>query len=141
MMKQNSVHFPSQNAIFPVEFYDFYASAGVWPTDGIEISDEGAAKFNGGNEPSGKMVSMVDGALCWVDRPESVLILEKLIEQAEHQKQSLIASTQQSISLLMGRTLTATESAKVNATLDYIDTVDGVNTSTVSNIDWPFQPQ
>lgn len=88
-MKQKSVYSPSQNAIYPAEYYSYYDAAGVWPADGIEISDEDAVKFNGGNEPSGKMVSMVDGKLCWIDRPAPVLTTEELIVRAEQQKQTL----------------------------------------------------
>ena len=89
MMKQKSVYSPSLNAIYPAEYYSYYDTAGVWPTDGIEISDEDAVLFNGGNEPSGKMVSMVDGKLCWIARPAPVLTTEELIARAEQQKQTL----------------------------------------------------
>lgn len=145
-MKQKSVYSPSRQAIYPAEFYSYYEAAGVWPTDGIEISDEDAAKFNGGNEPSGKMVSMVEGKLCWIDRPAPVLTPEELIERAEQQRQMLIDEAMQSISVIQlklqaGRTLKAAETAKLNATLDYIDAVTETDSSTAPHIEWPSKPE
>lgn len=66
-------------------------------------------------------------------------------EEAEQQKVSRINSAQQSISLLqtkllMGRTLTSAEKGKINATLDYIDELDAVDTSSAPDIDWPDEP-
>lgn len=71
---------------------------------------------------------------------------EQLVDEAEMNKQGLINTAQQSISLLqtkllMGRTLTEAETVKVNAVLDYIDAVSAIDTQAAPNITWPEQPQ
>ncbi|MGS4449957.1 tail fiber assembly protein [Enterobacter roggenkampii] len=126
-------------------FYDSYQCAGTWPADGIEISDEDASLFNGSKEPSGKMVSMVDGLLCWVDRPAPVLTKEQLVAAAEAKRQSLIDQAMQSISVIQlklqaGRKLTVAETEKLNSTLDYIDAVTATDVSTAPDITWPEHP-
>lgn len=144
MMKQNSVYSPSQNAIFPAEFYDFYAVAGVWPADGIEISAEDAAKFNGGNEPSGKMVSMVNGVLCWVDRPAPELTVEELIAQAEQQKAALKATADAEIEwrqyAVDKGVATDYESAALDEWSMYRVLLMRVDSSKAPTIEWPTQP-
>lgn len=71
---------------------------------------------------------------------------EQLIEQADAQKQSLVNAAMQSIDVLQlklraGRTLTNAESVKLNATLDYIDAVNAIDTSTAPDITWPVKPE
>lgn len=71
---------------------------------------------------------MINGYLCWVDRPAPVLSPEELIARAEQQRQALIDAAMQSISVIQlklqaGRKLTTAETEKLNATLDYIDAV------------------
>ena len=140
-----SVYSPSEHVIYNVAFYADYQLAGPWPADGIEISDEDAANFNGKNEPTGKMLDLQNGTLCWVDRPAPALTPEELIAQAEQQRQALIDEAMQSISILQlklqaGRKLTTGETTKLNATLDYIDAMIAVNTSTAPAIAWPAAP-
>ena len=67
------------------------------------------------------------------------------VTAAEQEKQTRLTTAQQSISLLqtkllLGRKLTDTESAKLNAILDYIDVVTAIDTSTAPDITWPAQP-
>lgn len=140
-----SVYSPSEHVIYPADSYDDYKRAGTWPDDGIEVSDEDAVTFNGSNEPSGKMVSMVDGVLCWVDRPAPVLTKEQLIAIAEGKRESLIDQAMQSISVIQlklqaGRKLTTAETEKLNNTLDYIDEVTATDISTAPDIIWPTPP-
>ena len=71
---------------------------------------------------------------------------EQIIEQADAQKQSLVNAAMQSIDVLQlklraGRTLTNAESVKLNATLDYIDAVNAIDTSTAPDITWPVKPE
>ena len=76
-----SVYSQSEHVIYPGILYESYQKAGTWPTDGIEISDEDAIKFNGSNQPAGKMLDYVNGQLCWVDlppKPDSELLKEEL---------------------------------------------------------------
>lgn len=140
-----SVYSPSEHVIYNAAFYEDYKSAGTWPTDGVEVSDEDAVTFNGSKEPSGKMVSMVDGVLCWVDRPAPELTKEQLVAGAEDKRQSLIDQAMQSISVIQlklqaGRKLTSAETEKINSTLDYIDAVTAIDTSTAPAISWPEPP-
>lgn len=144
MMKQQSVYSPSRQAIYPAEFYSYYDAAGVWPSDGIEISDEDAAKFNGGNEPSGKMVSMVDGALCWVERPAPTLTTEELIAQAEQQKRTLRQSADSEISWLQDAVdagiATSDETTLLAEWKKYRVLLMRVDTLRAPDIEWPTPP-
>lgn len=144
MMKQKSVYSPSKNAIYPAEFYSYYDAAGVWPADGIEISDEDAVLFNGSNEPSGKMVSMVDGKLCWIDRPAPVLTTEELIARAEQQKQTLrqtadaeIAWRQDAVDVGIA---TDDEALQLTEWKRYRVLLMRVDTSKAPDIEWPTKP-
>ncbi|WP_336659514.1 tail fiber assembly protein [Enterobacter asburiae] len=89
MNKIKSVYSPSENAIYNAVLYESYIKEETWPQDGIEISDEDAVRFNGGNKPTGKMLGMVSGALAWVDEPP--LSPEQKISDAENMKATLRA--------------------------------------------------
>ena len=141
---KNSVYSPSQHAIYPGWRYDVYDVAGVWPADGIEISDEDAAKFNGANEPSGKWLDMVEGTLCWIDRPAPVLTTEELIAQAEQQKQTLrqtadaeIAWRQDAVDVGIA---TDDEALQLTEWKRYRVLLMRVDTSKAPNIEWPTKP-
>lgn len=144
MMKQKSVYSPSLNAIYPAEYYSYYDTAGVWPTDGIEISDEDAVLFNGGNEPSGKMVSMVDGKLCWIDRPVPVLTTEELIARAEQQKQTLRQTADAEIGWRQDAVdtgiATAEEAVALAEWKKYRVILMRVDISKAPDIEWPTTP-
>lgn len=84
-----SVYSPSENAVYNALLYDNYIKAGTWPTDAIQISDEDAIKFSGGNKPAGKMLAMIDGLLMWVDEPP--LSPDQLKADAENMKSTLRA--------------------------------------------------
>ncbi|SAA06611.1 tail assembly chaperone gp38 [Enterobacter roggenkampii] len=140
-----SVYSQSEHVIYPGILYESYQKAGTWPTDGIEISDEDAIKFNGSNQPAGKMLDYVNGQLCWIDRPAPVLTHEEYIERAEQQRKNLIDEAMQSISVIQlklqaGRKLTTAETEKLNNTLDYIDEVTATDISTAPDITWPEKP-
>ena len=140
-----SVYSPSEHVIYNAAFYDDYNRAGTWPTEGIEVSDEDAITFNGSNEPTGKMLDYQNGTLCWVDRPAPEMTKEQLIAIAEGKRESLIDQAMQSISVIQlklqaGRKLTTAETEKINSTLDYIDAVTAIDTSTAPAISWPEPP-
>ncbi|MZY23974.1 tail fiber assembly protein [Enterobacter hormaechei] len=64
------------------------------------------------------------------------------VEVAERQRQSLINTAMASISMIQlklqaGRTLTQTETTKLNIVLDYIDAVTATEISTAPDIIWP----
>lgn len=140
-----SVYSPSEHVIYNGNFYDDYIQAGTWPTDGIDISDEDAIRFNGSNEPTGKMLDYLNGTLCWVERPAQELTQEQLVASAEGKRQLLIDQALQSISVIQlklqaGRKLTTEETNKLNSTLDYMDEVTATDTSTAPDISWPELP-
>ncbi|EEW6909735.1 tail fiber assembly protein [Escherichia coli] len=65
---------------------------------------------------------------------------------AEAQRQSLIDAAMASISLIQlklqaGRQLTQAEITRLNAVLDYIDTVTATDTSTAPDVIWPELPE
>ncbi|MCE9976001.1 tail fiber assembly protein [Escherichia coli] len=68
------------------------------------------------------------------------------VDVAEAQRQSLIDAAMASISLIQlklqaGRQLTQAEITRLNAVLDYIDTVTATDTSTAPNVIWPELPE
>ena len=143
-MKKQSVYSPAQHAIYPAEYYSRYDAAGVWPSDGIEISDEDAARFNGSNEPTGKMVSMVEGKLCWIDRPPRILTKEEIIEQAEQKKSALLAVAATEIEWRQYAVdkgiATGEESAALDEWQMYRVFLKRVDTSKAPDIKWPIPP-
>lgn len=69
----------------------------------------------------------------------------ELIASADAEKQNRLSYATNKIvvwqtKLLMGRTLTDSESAKLNAWMDYIDAVQAIDTSTAPDIEWPVSP-
>ncbi|TDN51019.1 virus tail fiber assembly protein lambda gpK [Buttiauxella sp. JUb87] len=135
-----SVYSPSENAIYQLTLYSEYIAAGTWPMDGIDITDEDANRFNGGNKPLGKMLGMVNGNLAWIDEPP--MTQEQLIAHADVKKQSLINAAMQSINVLQlklqtGRTLTDAENVKLNTIMDYIDAVTAIDVSDIPNVNLP----
>lgn len=70
---------------------------------------------------------------------------DQLIEQAEAQKQYLIAEvnaeTQMLQTKLALKRIKADELELLNAWLDYLDLLEAVDISTAPDIDWPQKPQ
>ncbi|GAB7450974.1 hypothetical protein OUHCRE13_05990 [Enterobacter roggenkampii] len=139
-----SVYSPGEHAIYPAVLYEEYKQRGTWPADGIEISDDDATKFNGSNEPTGKMVSMVDGVLCWVERPPKVLTKEEQVANAEAKKNALLIEAQATISLwqteLQLGIISDEDKASLIAWMNYIKAVQVVVTSKAPDIIWPEKP-
>lgn len=90
-----SVYSPSENVVYNASLYENYVKFGTWPKDGVEISDEDAEAFNGGNKPLGKMLSMESGFLEWVDEPP--LSPERQKSDAENMKTTLRANADSEI--------------------------------------------
>lgn len=66
----------------------------------------------------------------------------ELIASADAEKQNRLSYATNKIvvwqtKLLMGRTLTDSESANLNAWMDYIDAVQAIDTSTAPDVIWP----
>lgn len=67
------------------------------------------------------------------------------VDAAEAQRQSLIGTAMDSISLIQlklraGRNLSQEETTRLNAVLDYIDAVEAIDTSNAPDIEWPVSP-
>ena len=90
--------------------------------------------------------SYSDGAFTAPVVPESVKSHDELVADAEADKTARINEAKSTIlvwqtKLLMGRTLTVSETASLNAWVDYIDAVSAVDTSKAPDIVWPDKPQ
>ncbi|MEM8257738.1 tail fiber assembly protein [Morganella morganii] len=117
-----------------------YLKAGNWPENGVDISDEERAGFM---QKLGFFVGAdKEGNPVWI--PEPPPTKEQLIEQAEEQKQSLIAEVNTETQMLqtklaLGR-IKDDEKARLNAWLDYLDELEAVDVSTAPDIIWPVKP-
>lgn len=114
----------------------------VW--DGVTEwqPDEGYAVKTDGSVGIGWLYDGKD----FMPPPEAMPTQEELIAAAESDRQSRIDYATSRIvvwqtKLLMGRKLTTSEMAQLNAWMDYIDALAAVDTSTAPDIDWPEQPQ
>ena len=82
----------------------------------------------------------------FIPPPVADLDPSELIANADAEKQNRLSYATNKIvvwqtKLLMGRTLTDSESAKLNAWMDYIDAVQAIDTSTAPDIEWPVSPE
>lgn len=67
---------------YPVELIDVYKTAGTWPDDGIEVSEDVYNEFNG-NPPANKMrVAGADGLPAWADIPAPDYSIDDLKKSA-----------------------------------------------------------
>ena len=138
----NSVYSPSEKAIYPSSFYDAYISAGTWPKDGIDISDDDAEKYSGANQPTGKMLGYIDNSLSWVDLPSPTA--EEEVASAVAYKTSLLSQitfkTQIWQTQLVLGIITDADKAELTAWMKYAQAVSAIDTSTAPNITWPTAP-
>lgn len=139
----NYMFSPSENSFYANSLKNTYDLVGTWPIDGLDISDEVASVFMG-EPPEGMCRIVLDNGLpAWGDIPPPTH--DELVVAAENQKQWLIDEAMQSISLIQlklqaGRKLTASEAARLNAVLDYIDAVAAIDTNTAPDVNWPSIP-
>lgn len=110
------------------------------PEDALEIIQEDYDALFEGQANGQMIVTGSDGKPALQEKP--LPSHDVLVSLAEQNRQSLINSAMQSVSALQlklqaGRKLTADETSKLNAVLDYIDAVNAVNVSTAPEIEWP----
>lgn len=110
------------------------------PEDALEIIQEDYDALFEGQANGQMIVTGSDGKPALQEK--SLPSHDVLVSLAEQNRQSLINSAMQSVSALQlklqaGRKLTADETSKLNAVLDYIDAVNAVNVSTAPEIEWP----
>lgn len=119
-----------------------HRGAVVYKTDtgeAIQILSLGILPENITTTPPDGVHQKWDGS-GWVDDAEAQHAAA--VAEAEQQKEILLISAQQSISvlqtkLMMGRKLTDDETDKVNKTLDFIDEVTAIDTDLAPGIQWP----
>ncbi|MDM2921037.1 tail fiber assembly protein, partial [Citrobacter sp. Cpo032] len=94
--------------------------------------------------PEGKQLSSSQNMPVWIDIPPPTR--EELIAAADAEKQKRIDSAndymnskQWSGKAAIGR-LKGDELAQYNLWLDYLDALDGVDTSSAPDIEWPMPP-
>jgi hypothetical protein len=138
---------PSKPSIYSAALYDVYCSAGTWPDDAVEITEEIAAAYHPTRQPSGKILGVGPNELpAWVEMPQPPEPTHaELVAAAEIKKKQLIDNAMQSISLIQlklqaGRELLDGEARRLNLVIDYIDAVQAIDTFAAPGIKWPTLP-
>jgi hypothetical protein len=137
------VYSPSKKGFFNDDLEDVYRKSGAWPGFFVRVADADYKALIEG-QANGKRI--IAGPRCYpvlADYPPPSQ--EELIVLAEEKRQALKNEAMQSVSvlqlkLLSGRKLNATETKKLNLTLDYIDELDAINTEAAPDILWPEVP-
>lgn len=79
------------------------------------------------------------------EEEEEAALSQKRLNNIQQKTNLLNEGTQRIVvwqtKLLIGRKLTAAETAALNAWLDYLDAVDAINADTVDDIKWPEKPE
>lgn len=120
-----------------------YQGSGMWPEDGIDVSDEISAEFTG-QQPEGKIIGVgADGMPAWVDMPPPSR--EELISAAEQVRQQLLAHADAVMldwrtELMLGEISDANR-AKLSAWIAYKNEVKAVDvTIDPEHVNWPVAP-
>ncbi|MDE9684776.1 tail fiber assembly protein [Citrobacter freundii] len=134
---------PSTLGFYPIEMKAEYLANGSLPSDVIEVSDSVRNEYNF-SPPEGKQLSSSQNMPVWIDIPPATR--EELIAAAERKKQQRIIaandfmnSKQWQGKAAIGR-LKGGELTQYNLWLDYLDALDGVDTSSAPDIEWPMPP-
>ncbi|END1034094.1 tail fiber assembly protein [Citrobacter amalonaticus] len=131
-------------AFYPVDMLELYRSYDSLPDDITPVSDEIFLTYSG-TPPEGKARGANDdGQPEWVDIPP--MAPEEAILLATAQKQNLIDNANEYMNskqwpgkAAIGR-LKGDELAQYNLWLDYLDTLELVDTSGAPDIEWPTSP-
>ncbi|HBD5043072.1 TPA: tail fiber assembly protein [Escherichia coli] len=131
-------------AFYPVDMLELYRSYDSLPDDITLVSDEIFLTYSG-TPPEGKARGANDdGQPEWVDIPP--MAPEEAILLATAQKQNLIDNANEYMNskqwpgkAAIGR-LKGDELAQYNLWLDYLDTLELVDTSGAPDIEWPTSP-
>lgn len=141
----NFYYSASQNLIYWASLKTEYENNQDWPDDALELTDNQAAEFLN-TPPDGKIMAPGDNGLpAWVDVPPPTS--EEIIADAENKKQSLIDqanafmnSKQWPGKAAIGR-LNRDELERYKLWLDYLDSLEAVDTSEPQKISWPEPPE
>lgn len=135
---------PSMLTFIPAEWKDDGTyNDETWPADSILLSQTETDTYWKQTPPEGKQLGIADGGPAWIDIP--LPSAEELIALAEQKKDALLSAATTKIviwqtKLLMGRKLTTSETAQLNAWMDYIDAVTTIDIAKAPDITWPEQP-
>ncbi|MEM8111579.1 tail fiber assembly protein [Morganella morganii subsp. sibonii] len=140
---ENYKYSPGNNAFYPTSLEAEYTEAGTWPDDLIDASDDVYREFASDAAPEGKQRIAGSGGLpAWEDIPPPTKA--QLIEQAETQKQFLIAEVHTETEMLRAKLalkrIKPDEEALLIAWLDYLGELEAVDVSTAPDIIWPVKP-
>jgi len=139
----NAYFVPSLCGFIDARFKDD-GSYPAWPQDATLITGAEASEYQGKAAPAGKMLGAVAGRPAWVDLPAPTKA--EAVSAAAGQKQRLTESAMQSVAVLQlklqaGRKLSAAESQRLNAVLDFIDCVSEISEADAPDISWPVMPE
>ena len=133
---------PSNCAFYVAEWKNDYLAANNWPADLIAITESEYNNFKQ-QPPDGKILGSKNGSPAWVAKPP--LTLDELLVRLEGARTQYLTEAKDKISvwqtkLLMGR-IGDGEKAKLNAWLDYIDSLESLNIDKAEGIIWPVPPE
>lgn len=136
------VYSAENNAFYPTSMKEDYISGNCWPTDGVECDEDVFTEYTK-EPPTGKHRGAdKKGLPAWVDKPP--LSIEEEIKVAEQQKATLLAGAQETISFwqteLQLGIISDEDKASLIAWMNYIKTVQAVDTSKAPDITWPVPP-
>ncbi|CAM6888081.1 tail fiber assembly protein [Citrobacter freundii] len=121
-----------------------YQESGMWPENGIDVSDEVSAEFTG-QPPEGKTIGVgTDGMPAWEDIPPPSR--EELISAAEQMRQQLLAHADAVMldwrtELMLGE-ISDVNRAKLSAWMAYKNEVKSVEVTTdPEHVNWPVPPE
>lgn len=120
--------------VWKQDYRSYSSAADAWAGDVIPVSVKD--DFSGGNTSYNCETGLWD---------KDISVPPTAPELAESQREQLLAEANTKIviwqtKLLAGRTLSAGDSAMLNAWLDYIDALDALEIDNAPNIDWPVMP-
>ena len=134
---------PSTLGFYPIEMKAEYLNKGSLPSDVIEVSDSVRNEYNFA-PPEGKQLSSSKNMPVWVDIPPPTQ--DELIAEAEREKQQRIVAANNFMNskqwpgkAALNR-LKGDELAQYNLWLDYLDTLEAVDTASAPDINWPMPP-
>ncbi|OSN07205.1 phage tail protein [Lonsdalea britannica] len=132
----------SNGSFYPSILQGAYESAGSWPENGVDVTDEVFKEFS--VSPSGKTVGTdTEGRPCWVDVPPPSH--DELIAAAESKRVQLLNYADEvvkdwRVELALGE-ISDEDKAKLSAWISYKKAVKSVDTSTAPDITWPEKPE
>ncbi|ELX8412091.1 tail fiber assembly protein [Enterobacter bugandensis] len=138
------IYSPKNNAFYPLEMKEDYVVAGSWPDDGIEVTIDCFLEFTSVAHADKYRVAGDDGFPAWEQVPAPTK--EQLIAIADAERMRLIGLANANINVkqwpgkaAIGR-LKGDELTQYNLWLDYLDSLQAVDTSKAPDINWPKQP-